>query len=185
MAALFPKVWEENVMYFAWTERIRLPVFHLLFWRCYKHKYTEVQIHEYLRSNKDFPLALILFELSSAEATLRHCERLSALVDLQRVSASERVQEGGAFRGLPRTGHAAGHPAGHPMCLWHCQGGQAACHHHHKGEYQLKALTGLQSHQHLSFVLMYTAFLMSLLFLWYMHALFCFLFFLRINIDNI
>lgn len=81
------------------------------------------------------------FELSSAEATLRHCERLSALVDLQRIQTSERVQEGSAVGGLSGTGHAAGHPAGHPMCLWHCQGSQAARHYHHKGEYQLKALS--------------------------------------------
>lgn len=118
------------------------------------------------------------------EASLRDCERLSALVDLQCVPASERVQEGGAFRGLPGTGHAAGHPAGHPMCLWHCQGSQAACHHHHKGEYQLTALTGLQSRQHLSFVLIYIFNdFVVFSYLWYMHALFFFN--LWINLDNI
>lgn len=117
-----------------------------------------------------------IFSPSSAEAALRDCERLSALVDLQCVPASGRVQEGVALGGLPRTGHAAGHPAGHPMCLWHCQGSQAACHHHHKGEYQLTALTGLQSSQHLSFCsYIYFLMILSVVFVFVIYACIVFL----------
>lgn len=121
MAALFPKVWES---YF----ELKRPC---------------------CRNAEIFHINKTACPPSSAEAALWHGERIPAFVDLERLSASERVQEGGAVRGLPGTGHAAGHPAGHPVCLWHRQGCQAARHRHHQGEYQLMALSGRQSHQRL------------------------------------
>ena len=62
-------------------------------------------------------ISINLCNPSSAEAALGDRARLSALVDLQCVPASGRVQEGAAVGGLRGAGHAAGHPAGHPMCL--------------------------------------------------------------------
>lgn len=74
-----------------------------------------------------------------SETQVWHGEDFPAPADIQCLPTPVRVQEDPPRGPRPAHGHPAGHTAGHPVCIWHCQGRQAAGHHHHQREQQLKS----------------------------------------------